>query len=415
MNRRHFLRAAGISLALPSLEAFAVAGEVPKRLVCVANPFGMLPDGFFPSAEGPFQKLPYLLEPLAAHQKDFTVFSHLDHGVSGGHIACHSFLSGMRDVEAGQWPNRNQSIDQRAAEQVGSKTRFPSLTLSAGPTSRGEQALRLSWTRNGINIPAIETTRDLFNRLFKEEDAQSLKSKSESYAVQGSVLDAVQEHAKLLQKRVGTTDREKLDEYFTSVREVELKLEQSEKWIQEPKPDPGIPMPEDKTITETLPAFFDLMALALQTDSTRVIALGIPGTLRTTDLDLGGSYHGFSHHGKDEVLKRGLTVIETFQMQEMARFLAKLKQLKDSQGAPLLDNTTVLFGSGLGNGSSHSNKDLPILVAGGKLRSHGTHYVAPEEKSKRVPLCNLYTTLLQGFGVEEDTFNKANGTLNQIA
>ncbi len=413
MKRRHFLRGLGVTLALPSLDLYSAGAAAAdsttiKRLVCVANPFGMLPDGFFPEKPGTLKDLPYLLKPLEGQKNDFTVFSNLDHDVSGGHIGCHSFLSGMRDFEAAQWPEKNISIDQRAAEQVGANTRFPSLTLSAGKPAKGEQELRLSWTRNGINIPPISTTRDLFNALFKADSEAEKKARAKSNRLHDSVLDAVAGHAKQLEKRLGKTDREKLDEYFTSVREVEKKLEMSERWINEPKPQPGIPMPEDKTITETLPAFYDLMALALQSDSTRVATLGIPSTLRTGDLNLGGSYHGFSHHGQAKELKDGLTVIETFQMEELSRFIEKLKTLK------LLNSTTVMFGSGMGNGSSHSNKDLPILVAGGAFRSHGTHVVAPKEKSKRVPLCNLFTTLLQDFGVEVEAFNKASGTMNEL-
>ena len=422
MNRRHFLRAAGVSLCLPSLELFAApsakaaATASPRRMVTVANPFGMLPDGFFPKNPGALAEadLPYLLQPLAAHREDFTVFSNLDHGVSGGHIGCHSFLSGMRDVEATSWPDRNVSVDQRAAEHVGADTRFPSLVMSAGPVAKGEQELRLSWTRNGVNIPPIASTRELFEALFKADDPEQQKVRSESFSRHASVLDAVAEHARQLEKRLGQTDREKLDEYFTSVRSVEKKLEMSEKWVHQPKPEPGMPMPQDKAITETLPAFLDLIALALQTDSTRVATLGIPSTLRTGDLDLGGSYHGFSHHGQAKELKDGLTVIEKFQMTELARFLEKLKALTDANGTPLLDSTTVLFGSGLGNGSSHSNKDLPILVAGGGWKSHGTHVVPPKESSRRVPLCNLFTTLLQDFGAEVEAFNKANGTMNEL-
>ncbi len=385
-------------------------------MVTLANPYGLLPDGFFPKNAGPLAEadLPYLLKPMAAHRQDFTVFSNLDHGVSGGHIGCHSFLSGMRDVEAGNWADRNVSIDQRAAEHVGADTRFPSLVMSAGPVGRGEQELRLSWTRNGVNIPPISSTRDLFEALFKADDPAQQKARSESFSRHASVLDAVTDHARLLEKRLGQTDRDKLDEYFTSVRSVEKKLEMSEKWVHQPKPEPGVPMPQDKAITETLPAFLDLIALALQTDSTRVATLGIPSTLRTGDLDLGGSYHGFSHHGQATELKNGLAVIETFQMAELARFLEKLKTLTDANGARLFDSTTVMFGSGMGNGSSHSNKDLPILIAGGGWKSHGTHVVSPKESSKRKPLCNLFTTLLQDFGAEVETFNKASGTMNEL-
>lgn len=415
LTRRSFLSAAGVTVALPPLEAFSTGvSQSPRRLVNIANPLGMLPDGFFPEKAGTFDKLPYLLKPLEEHRRDFTIFSNLDHGVSGGHSACHSFLSGMRDVEAGQWPDRNISLDQRAAEHSGAETRFPSLVLCAGRVASGEQELRLSWTRNGINIPPISTTRALFDALFKADDPKALRKRSRSFALHDSILDSINSQAKTLETRLSSADRDKLDEYFTSIRETERKLELSEKWIHEPKPKAPIDPPTDKAITETLPAFLDLIALALQSDSTRVATLGIPSTLHTGELGLSGSYHGFSHHGQDKILKDGLTIIETFQMKEVSRFFTKLKTLRDEYDNPLMDSTTVLFGSGLGNGSSHSNKNLPIMLAGGGLKTHGQHIVLPSESSKRIPLCNLFTTLLQRFGAEVESFNKATGNMNEL-
>jgi hypothetical protein len=203
-----------------------------------------------------------------------------------------------------------------------------------------------------------------------------------------------------------------MDEYLTSVREVERKVGTATGWLDKPKPKVEMQPPEDGPFTESLATFFHLVALAIQTDSTRVAVLEIPGVIDTANLGLAGAYHGFSHHGKAEVLQRGLLVIEKFQMTHFASFLDRLASVKDANGERLLDRTMVLFGSGMGNGSSHSNKDLPILVAGGGFR-HGSHKSYPLQR--RVPLCNLYTTMLQKFGIETDRFNKSTGRLEDFA
>jgi hypothetical protein len=189
----------------------------------------------------------------------------------------------------------------------------------------------------------------------------------------------------------------------------------SKEWLNRPKPKVEMAPPEDGAFTHSLPVFYDLATLALQTDSTRVAAIGIPGTIDTRDLGLTGSYHGFSHHGKAEVLQKGLLIIEAFQMKQFARFIDKLKTIREPDGQRLLDRTMVLFGSGMGNGSSHSNKRLPVLVAGGGFK-HGEHKIYPDGRQQRqVPLCNLYTTMLQRFGVKTEKFNKATGTLTGFA
>ena len=400
---------------LPGLRAAgATAAKPPMRLVCIGNPLGMLPDAFFPGSAGSDYELPELLKPLAEHRRDFTVFSNLDHDVSGGHRAVHSYLSGLKDSEAKDWPEGNISVDQRAAEAVGSQTRFPSLVISAGNDSQGELACKLSWTRNGINVPPVGRPSAVFRALFLMENAESRRQQAKGYELKASILDAVSGNAKLLERRLGKSDRQKLDEYMTSVREVEKKLGMAQAWLDRPKPRVDMQPPEDGGFTARLPVMYDLIRLALQTDSTRVVALAIPGTLDTGDLGLEGSYHGFSHHGKAEVLQRGLLVIEKYQSEQLARFLKQLKSVEEPGGGTLLHRTMVLFGSGMGNGSSHSNKNLPILLAGGGFR-HGEHKVYPQEPRRRVPLCNLYTTMLQRFGAEVERFNTASGTLSNFS
>jgi hypothetical protein len=411
-----FLRGSGVALALPLLESMRPAWgagttKPPMRLVCIGNPLGMLPEAFFPIKTGRDYEITEELEPIERHRKEFTIFSHLDHDVAGGHRAVHSFLSGIKDADAMAWPSRNISIDQRAAEFVGSRTRFSSIVASVGG-AEGDMAPQMSWTRNGINVPPIIRASELFRMLFVADDAASRKRAADACDVNGSILDAVRDQAASLGRHLGKLDRDKLDEYLTSVREVEHKIGTTTGWLDTPKPKVDMKMPQDGPFTESLAVFFELVALAIQTDSTRVAVLEIPGVIDTQNLGLSGAYHGFSHHGKAEVLQRGLKIIEKFQMEHFAAFLDKMAAMKDADGARMLDRTMVLFGSGMGNGSSHSNKDLPIIVAGGGFH-HGQH--KSYSQNRRVPLCNLYTTMLQRFGVETDRFNKASGTLGDFA
>ncbi|MFT4587821.1 MAG: hypothetical protein ACI9VS_003906 [Candidatus Binatia bacterium] len=413
LDRRTFLKGAGVAMALPALEAMtpslkaAGAKAAPQRLVCVGNPYGMIPQRFFPKQAGLDYDLPILLKPLASHRRDFTVFSNFDHGYSGGHRVVDTFLTGVKTIDLKSMPDGNISIDQRASEHVGARTRFSTLTLGVAGSCE------MSWTRSGVNVPAITSSREVFQMLFVDDTAEAKKRIGHSNQLQGSILDVVSEHAKALDRRLGKRDREKLDEYYTSVRGVEKKLQMAEHWRHEPKPAVKLREPEGGGFVESLEDYYELMALALQTDSTRVISLEMPEGFNTSQMDLRNSYHGYSHHGKSPQLLEGLTVIETFQMEKLSGFLSRLKELRDADGSRLFDTTQVLFGSGIGNGSSHSNKNLPVLLAGGGYQHRG-HVVLPEAKRERVPLCNLYVTLLRRFGLEIDVFNSSGGVFDGL-
>lgn len=414
IHRRSFLRGLGVSLALPLLErdlaAKAGAGGSPMRMVCVANPLGYVPDAFFPKQTGVGFSPTELLQPLPRGK--YTVFSNLDHGVTGGHSAVHAFLSGIRDNESGQYPARNISVDQRAAEQVGPRTRFPSIVAAVGRPV-GTIQCRSSWTRNGVSVPPVYDERVLFESLFITGSAAERSRQREAMRRNASVLDGIREQARDFKRTLGRNDREKLDEYFDSVRAVETQMQMSGGWIDQPKPKVDYRMPNGgQPFTQQLPVFYDLIALALQTDSTRVATLSVPGTLPVGDLGLSGSYHAFSHHGLDPRLRSGLLTIERFQMKQFARFIGKLDAIEQPDGKSLLDSSLLLSGSGMGNGSSHSNKNLPIVLAGGGFR-HGSHIALPAE-GRRVPLNNLYTSMLQRFGVEIERFNTGSGTLNGL-
>lgn len=418
IQRRAFLKAAGVSIALPALESLprtvraAESKAAPVRMVCVGNEFGMYPGAFWPQQTGRDYELTPLLKPLETHRQDFTLFSHLDHGLKGGHFAVHTFLTGVKSADARGMEEGGISLDQRAAEFVGSRTRFPSLAVGSADGLHG--GCQMSWTRTGTRVPPVPGPRELFRLLFVEEDAAAKKKATDRIALQGSILDAVLGDANSLKKRLSAADRQKLDEYFSSVRDVEVKLDLDRQWQKIPKPHVDMSEPENKGLTRDLPTIYDLIALALQTDSTRVATLEIGGSFAASDLGIRKGYHGLSHHGQLTENLDLLVQIERYQVEQFSRFLDKLQSIRepDADGS-LLDSTMVLFGSGMGNANSHTNHDLPIVLAGGGFR-HGEHRQYPEEARQRVPLSNLFVSMLQRFGVETDRFSTSTSTLTGL-
>jgi Protein of unknown function (DUF1552) len=415
-NRRFFLRAAGVNLALPILDsllplrAATANGVRPTRMVCIGNAFGFYPPSFFPAGAGKDYELPLLLEPLAPHRSDLTIFSGLDHGVKGGHFAVHSYLSGVRSIDAKGMPEGNITIDQRAAETIGGVTRFPSLTVGSEDGLHG--GCMMSWTRSGTRVPPIQGPRELFRKLFIDDSSADRDRVVDRFRLQGSILDSVRSDANSLKGKLDSGDRAKLDEYFTSVRDVEKGLELRRHWADIPKPKPGIPEPEDRGLTNDIPVLYDLIALALQTDSTRIATFEIAGGFEASVLGVRRDWHSLSHHGQVQESIDLLVKLEKYQTQQFARFLAKMKSIDDG-GAPLLDRTMVLFGSGMGNGNAHTNNNLPIILAGGGFR-HGQHKVFPTTGLGRAPLSNLFLSMLQRFGVETQKFALSSGTLRDL-
>ncbi len=405
LSRRHFLRGAGACLALPLLETMG-EGEQVRRFVAVANPFGMIPDAFFPSEEGKGAALPENFKAFELLRGQFTILSNLDHGLSGGHAATHAFLSGVRSNEAAGMPDGNITLDQYCAEHVAGRTRFPVLNTSAGSNDGG--AVELCWTRAGVLVPSIQKVSRVFQMLFVDDPADKAALRGARYRQQGSILDAVNEQAKAMNQRLGAGDRQKMEQYFTSVREVEKTLRQENAWTGRPRPKVAMKEPHNGTVSQQLPILYDLLLLALQTDSTRVATIEVPGAFDTGAVGIEPKgYHAYSHHGKEPSLMAGMRRVERYQMEHLARFITKL-----SENA-LLDSTQVLFGSGMGDGSAHTNRKLPILVAGGGYR-HQTHVRMPEELGKKVPLSNLYLTMAQRFGIETRAFGFSKGTMNEV-
>lgn len=421
IGRRTFLRGVGgASLALPFLDAMAVAATtnpVPIRMVCAGLNFGFVPQLFFPEDTGRNYKLSARLEPLEQLREQFTVFSGLDHGTEGqgGHGGVHAYLSGILSRNSKGMPEANISIDQKAAQLVGTQTRYPSLQLASGNDPNN----MISWSASGVSLPPVTKVETIYNLLFQKVDPRMRNTTQTRLAARTSILDLVKTDADYLKRKVGQRDRDKLERYFTSVREVEKRLTQASQWLDRPKPTVDYQLPsgaDDANFVDRVPLYYDLMTLALQTDSTRVITLALA--------DIGANYGGFkisrgyhqlTHHGKVPEYITELSIIEQFHMTQLARFLEQLKEVQEPNGKTLLDNSMVLFGSGMGNASSHSNKNLPLILAGGGFR-HGEHksYFKDEAKKKATPAGNLFLSMLQRFGMETDRFGLATTTLSGL-
>lgn len=412
-HRRTFLRNAGIALAMPALDIFAIgkATQPKKRMVCICAPLGLHPDNFIPKQTGKDYTLSPYLELLGEHRSELTVISGLQHagmGSSFAHQASASFLTGVPG--AGRPGFRNAiSLDQLAAEHLGTQTRFPSLALS------GEGAGGLSWTRTGALIPADNSPSKVFARLFLEGSTGDVQEQLRKLEDGRSILDDVSDQAKSLRSGLGSEDRDKLDEYLTSVRELEQRMVNDESWAKKPKPKVDMPPPKDIANPSDLIArtnlLFDLTHLALQTDSTRLITIMLAGSTFAPPIKgVSLGHHDLSHHGKDPGKLAQLKIVETEVMKTMAGLLTKLKQSKE-EDSTLLDHTTVFLGSNLGDASSHSTKNLPVLVAGGGFQ-HGHHLAFNPDSPP--PLCNLYVNLLQRLGIETDKFGTSTGTLTGL-
>ena len=407
LSRRRVLQGTGIALALPLMESQLSRAEEkldanPRRLVCIGSHLGYYPGNFFPKDAGLDYQISPTLQAVQRHRDDFTVFSNLDDGMTGGHNGVKAFLSGIRKDESSGFPDKNMTIDQVAAEHVGAATRFPSITAGL------DNGTDLCWTRSGVRIPPVNNPARLFEALFVQSDAASIGKERTRLTDRASVLDALRESAGKLERQLSAADRQKLDQYLTSVRAVEKQLQMSQVWLDKPKPTSPIDpvVDQERMHIEEIPLFYDLLTLALQTDSTRVATFEIPMGFRTSELEV-GSYHGLSHHSKSEERLGQLQIVEVYLMKQFAHFIDQMKE------AQVFDHTAVVLGSGMGNGSSHSNRNLPVILAGGGMKHQG-HMVCPVEEHKRVPLSNLWLSTLQWFGVEADRFGKSTGTFSPM-
>ncbi len=419
VSRRTVLRGLGVSLALPLLErmmpATSRAQETaqPRRMLLISNNLGVLPDPFFPAEAGAdFRMSPYL-QFLQEHREDFTVFSGLSHpGVRGGHSTENCFLTAAKGPTRSGF--RNQiSLDQFAAETVGHLTRFPTLNLGVNIVKSFRS---LSWTRGGALLPAEDRASAVFRKMFVQGSRDEIEQRLHELRTGGSILDAVETDMHQFASRFGKNDRQRLDQYFTSVRALEQRLLVSGEWEKRPKPKIDQEPPKDPASNSE---FFDkyrlmlsMAKLAIETDSTRIVTIMVDAfatnrfELNDGELTTDG-YHNLSHHGRATEKVRQLEQADRRQMALLRELVNELALSNDGSGR-LLDNTMLLFGSNMGDANTHDNTNLPILLAGGGFR-HGQHLAF--NRDANTPLCNLFVSMLQRMDVEVDAFGSSTGSL----
>lgn len=409
ISRRAVLRGAGVALALPLLDAmtpaFGAVGESrkAKRFVGVSLALGLHGPNLVPATSGRNYQPSMYLKSLQDIRNDFTVVSGSSHpGVTGGHTAEGSIYSACPN-QRGTTSRNTISLDQLMAKHLGHETRFPSLVLNTNSQNSP------SYTENGSMIPALNDAMRLFTRLFVNDSKVEQDRQAELIRRGRSVMDVVGAEAKLLQREVGPGDRDKLDAWFTSVRDLENRLVANEEWVRKPKPKVSLKsptsIPRDNEV-EVQRIFLDIVHMALVTDSTRFITLHVTGNSVTGLEGVDTSYHTLSHHGLDAEKLRQLAIVEQGNINAWGDFLRKLK------ADQLLDETMVLLTSNLGNASSHDNKNMPVLFAGGGFK-HGQH-LAFDQKNN-YPLPNLYLSALHRLGLQDERFATSTGEMSGLA
>lgn len=421
--RRTFLRGLGVTLALPALECMTPAfartpdTKVPRRMLVIVNNIGVLSKDFFPKGTGRDYEASPLLSILAPHREEFTVFSGLSHpNVTSGHSTDNCFLTSARGAFKAGFRN-TISLDQFAAEKLGQVTRFPTFNLGVNI----EKANRsLSWTRDGVLLPAEDSATALYQKMFVQGDAAAVAQQLRRLDERGSILDTLQDEANRFNRKLGKADKARLDQYFTSVREVEQRLVIAREWETRPLPKTTRPAPaaiqEGKYFFEKFELMLDMAQLAFESDSTRIVTLmldafwtpifKLEGKQDTTE-----SYHGLSHHGQSEKKLRQLEAADRQNMAVLNKLMTSLAS-KSEDGQRLLDRTMVLYGSNMGEANIHDNTNLPIILAGGGFK-HGQHIAF--SRNHNTPLCNLFVTMLQRMGVETDSFGSSTGALTGLS
>lgn len=431
LPRRTFLRSAATFLALPALDAMVPAvarardALPPRRMLAICNNLGLVPEQFFPPVQDrqqdrqPEVQVDYPVSPylelLARHRQDFTLLDGVSHPeVDGGHPADICFLTAAPHPGRGGFRN-TISIDQHAAQFIGHLTRFHSLSLGVN-VAQGSRGL--SWTGSGVLIPCEEKPSLIFQRLFMQGTPEEIAAQERRLDLGQSILDSVADQAKALQGRVGPRDWQRVDQFFTGVRELESRMTMQKAWEKKPKPVVTAKQPVDSAgpvaYFEKVRLMYDMARLAFETDSTRLVTLMLD-SVNSPTVEIDGvrtldGYHNLSHHGKTTEKLDQLQALDRAHMKSLDRLFTDLKQVKEG-GRSLLDSTMVLYGSNLGNANTHVTTNLPVLFAGGGFK-HGRRLAFSREHN--YPLSNLFVSMLQRLGIETDRFSTGIATMRGI-
>jgi len=442
LPRRTFLRGLGVSLALPFLECMmpvlkaAPVGGAVRRMVFFYMPNGMDMENWTPKSTGGTYELPMILQPLQPYKANFSVLTGLGHNNArglgdgaGDHARANAaFLTGAHPRKtAGADISVGISADQVAALQIGKNTRLPSLELSCESSSRQAGACdsgyacvyqhNISWRNENTPMPPLGDPRIVFERLFtNEEDPDLAAGKALRESCRGSILDVVREDAKAFQSRLGATDRRKMDEYLTGLRETEVAIQQEAKFRATAAKPSDMEKPEGipSDFTEHVRIMYDLLAFALQTDATRIATMMVQhdGSNRAYPfIGVSEGHHDLSHHGNSPEKKEKIAKINRFHMEQFGYFLGKLKAMREGSGS-VLDNSMIVCGSGIADGNAHAHHELPVILAGGGggTLQPGRHV----RYEKDTPMTNLYMSLFEKMGVKADRMGDSSGVLKNI-
>lgn len=412
-TRRHFLRSTGVSLTLPFLYSLQARGSkevaAPRRMITIGLKLGIFPEALFPENGGRLQGDTRYLNILSDHLADLTLFSGLSHENQLGRLSHSSELTWLTSAEhPGLDGFKNTiSVDQVASDSLGYTTRFPSMVLS----SEGEASQ--SYNKNGVMIPAEDSPSCLFSTLFLEGTKAEKEYQKRRLRADKSILDGLISQTKSLMRKASGEDRVQLESYLESVRQTEKNLRQAGAWLDIPKPRtqaaPPVDIQDKGNIDGRIKLMFDMIPLILESDASRVINMGIQVDHGIIKMDgVFEEHHSLSHHGQDPTKIKKLIKVESAIMSRLAQLLTNLNK-KETGGSRILDNTSILIGSNLGNANNHHYRNLPIIVAGGPFR-HGNHVTY--DKTRNTPLSNLFLSMLQATGVEEESFGSSTGTLN---
>jgi hypothetical protein len=454
LSRRHVLRGAGVAMSLPLLNAMAAASPAnsdrsknkPRRSVFVYIPNGVNMETWRINKAGAEYELSRPLKSLERHRANLTPISGLHHpgALNQQHVCADTWLTAAPLTNgSGSEKYRNSiSVDQLMAERTSNETRFSSLELSiAAGVGQPYNTTTLAYSRDGAPLPAEDSPRTIFNRLFGV-DSGGIQQQRARLMRRRSILDSVLSSASDIRRQLGHDDVSKLDEYLTSVRDVEKRVERLDHWLDVPKPQVDgerfLRNVSREQAGDFYRTMYDLIVLALRTDMTRVItyASGTEGNaLAIPELGIKQTRHELSHHNEVADVKETLTRSDTFLIEQFAYFLDQLNSIREEEET-LLDRTMVLFGSGMSYGHSHGNANLPILFAGGKGLGikHGQHldYNLPKIESyekldhgKYLGLCfqpadnnarlsNLLLTMLQKMEVEAESFVDSTGPISEV-
>ena len=411
LNRRTFLKASGVGLALPLLEsmnpAWSKEAAPPRRAVFICTTLGLHAPALYPKTTGPDYEPTHYLGLLKAHRKDFTLFSGLSHPQQGGEHQCEmTWLSAAPNPGMDGFHN-SISVDQYAAGKLGYVTRFPSVSLSS------DRVISQSYTGSGVMIPAEQRPSRMFAKMFLSGKPAEVARQKQKLIEGRSILDELMDQTRALLKNASSVDRARLQEYFDSVRASEKELAEAQAWLDKPKPQVKAPQPEDindhTDLVGRTRLLLGLVPLIVQTDSSRIISIVIQNNHGIPQVEgVNTEHHNLSHHGRDPKRIDQLMKIESAILTCFSEFLAQMKAKREA-GGTLLDNTVTLFGSNLGNANAHDPRNNPVLLAGGGLK-HG-RYLAHDPRNN-TPLCNLFVHMLNQMNLETEKFASSTGELS---